>query len=217
MTISSIRRIALVGAAIAVMAPGARLESQGAPPAARGSADSAPALRKMVRPGLPPSAVAPAGRAGARRPPTKADSAPVLPMKRPGLPPDSVRPQAPRSTPLRTIEKSAPPPAPAKSATTSPALKTTISADVKPAAGMTMRCKDGTWLAGTPTADRCSNNGGLAMVMMAPPAAPASRPEVQQQAPVAPIAAPPASQPPPRRTPAAQKQVSKPQDQAKKP
>jgi hypothetical protein len=37
-----------------------------------------------------------------------------------------------------------------------------------------MRCKDGTWLAGTPAAARCNANGGLATIL--PPKPPAGAP-----------------------------------------
>ena len=41
-----------------------------------------------------------------------------------------------------------------------------------PPAGATMRCKDGTYLSGTASADRCANNGGLAAVLPVRPAVP---------------------------------------------
>lgn len=37
-----------------------------------------------------------------------------------------------------------------------------------PPAGATMRCRDGTWLAGTPSDSRCDRNGGLAVILPAP-------------------------------------------------
>jgi hypothetical protein len=45
-------------------------------------------------------------------------------------------------------------------------------------AGSTMRCKDGTYLSGTPSADRCSANGGTAVIFgsqQATPAAPVQK------------------------------------------
>jgi hypothetical protein len=48
-----------------------------------------------------------------------------------------------------------------------------------PPAGATMHCKDGTFLTGTPSKDRCANNGGLAAILPAPtqtPSVPARRP-----------------------------------------
>ncbi len=45
-----------------------------------------------------------------------------------------------------------------------------------PPAGATMRCKDGSWLAGAAVASRCDGNGGLAVILPAlapPPPAPA--------------------------------------------
>jgi hypothetical protein len=46
-------------------------------------------------------------------------------------------------------------------------------------AGATMRCKDGTWLTGARSADRCANNGGVATIVtaqQAPPPQPQKRP-----------------------------------------
>ena len=47
-----------------------------------------------------------------------------------------------------------------------------------PPATATMQCKDGTFLYGAPSADRCANNGGLAAIFTHPTPAPArpSRP-----------------------------------------
>ena len=47
-----------------------------------------------------------------------------------------------------------------------------------PPATATMQCKDGTFLYGAPSADRCTNNGGLAAIFTHPTPAPArpSRP-----------------------------------------
>ncbi|MCE9601363.1 MAG: DUF3761 domain-containing protein [Gemmatimonadetes bacterium] len=45
-----------------------------------------------------------------------------------------------------------------------------------PPAGATMRCRDGTWLSGTPSESRCDRNGGLAVILPAPRAAPARVP-----------------------------------------
>ena len=44
-----------------------------------------------------------------------------------------------------------------------------------PPATSTMQCKDGTFLYGAPSADRCANNGGLAAIF-ARPTPPAARP-----------------------------------------
>jgi hypothetical protein len=53
------------------------------------------------------------------------------------------------------------------------------AASQAPPAGATMHCKDGTFLTGTPSKDRCANNGGLAAILPAPaqtPSVPARRP-----------------------------------------
>ena len=45
-----------------------------------------------------------------------------------------------------------------------------------PPAGASMRCRDGTWLSGTPSESRCDRNGGLAVILPAPRSAPARVP-----------------------------------------
>lgn len=58
------------------------------------------------------------------------------------------------------------------------AAPATPAQSATPPADATMRCKDGTWLAGTPTAARCDANGGLATILppTPPPGAPPRRP-----------------------------------------
>jgi hypothetical protein len=47
-----------------------------------------------------------------------------------------------------------------------------------------MRCKDGTYLTGTASADRCASNGGVAVTYPALPASPpAPRPQPQRKQP----------------------------------
>jgi len=58
-----------------------------------------------------------------------------------------------------------------------PAVAATPSLVAQPAtavapAGATMRCKDGTYLGGVPTASRCARFGGVAAVLAAPPKPP---------------------------------------------
>lgn len=68
----------------------------------------------------------------------------------------------------------APAPALAPSFSLRPAI-----ADQAPPVGATMRCKDGTYLSGTASANRCANNGGLAAILppLPPvPPTPAKRP-----------------------------------------
>ena len=45
-----------------------------------------------------------------------------------------------------------------------------------PPAGATMRCRDGNWLSGTPSASRCDGNGGLAVILPAAPPVPPRAP-----------------------------------------
>lgn len=51
-----------------------------------------------------------------------------------------------------------------------------LARDDAPPAGSTMRCRDGSWLSGTPSASRCERNGGLAVILPAPPAVPSRAP-----------------------------------------
>ena len=47
------------------------------------------------------------------------------------------------------------------------------ASNAAPPAGSTMRCKDGTYLSGPPSAVRCDANGGTAVIFTAPAVAPA--------------------------------------------
>lgn len=67
-------------------------------------------------------------------------------------------------------------------AAASPALRAATSQSAAlarndaPPVGATMRCRDGSWLFGTPSASRCDRNGGLAVILPAPPVPPAALP-----------------------------------------
>jgi hypothetical protein len=66
------------------------------------------------------------------------------------------------------------PPRPAPPVRPAPAPSAALLvAPVSPTAppGASMRCKDGTWLTGTPSAARCASNGGVATILPAAPAA----------------------------------------------
>ncbi len=70
-------------------------------------------------------------------------------------------------------------PPPARPSAAQPAIQAGPSPmTATPPADATMRCKDGTWLAGTPSAARCDANGGLATILppKPPPGAPPRRP-----------------------------------------
>lgn len=94
------------------------------------------------------------------------------------LPPASPPPPVPvvaPTPPVKPVERTAPPPpavAPAVRAA-EPALVVRPQDEVPPL-GATMRCKDGTWLSGTPSAERCDRNRGLAVIL--PVRAPAPPP-----------------------------------------
>ena len=72
----------------------------------------------------------------------------------PGLRPS---PASPAATP--SVRTEAPPPA-------------ANARNDAPPAGATMRCRDGTWLSGSPSDSRCDRNGGLAVILPAPRSVP---------------------------------------------
>lgn len=85
------------------------------------------------------------------------------------LPPASPRPTPPviaPTPPVMPLTSIAPNPA-----ALAPAVRAAEAAPVirpqsaTPPAGATMRCKDGTWLFGAPSAARCDRNGGLATIL----------------------------------------------------
>ena len=135
--------------------------------------------------GLPAATVAPAARTATAAPP------PRVPV-RPGPPPDSSRLAAavdsapanwvarcrdgafivPPATAsacsthrgvLVTIVRPAPPPVPTRA--TSAPTAAVLAPAAPPPAGSTMRCKDGTYLGGTPFAAACAGHGGLAAIL----------------------------------------------------
>jgi hypothetical protein len=108
----------------------------------------------------------------------------VRPMKRESAPPDSVRPVAAAKPVIRPLTtKSPPPPAPLTTAARIAAADRTVAPARTAPIGATMQCKDGTYLTGAPSAGRCSNNGGIAAIYPAQPAAPAARPQPQRKQP----------------------------------
>lgn len=105
-----------------------------------------------------------------------AAQAPVPPPASPA-PPQPVVVAVPAPMP---VTRNSPDPA-----TVAPALRAAETAPVAPLqsqtppAGATMRCKDGTWLSGAPSAARCDRNGGLATILpvrAAPPPPPPRTP-----------------------------------------
>lgn len=150
--------------------------AQASPPPTTASRDTQPALIKPRTVSAPPPTVAPRLRAAAR--PTRADSAPVEPMRRVGAPPDSVRPtvmQAPRGDTARNSRTAPPPPARPAASVVAPAASSPALAETPPPTGATARCKDGTYLFGPLATDPCAAHGGLAALFperTAPPPAP---------------------------------------------
>jgi hypothetical protein len=61
--------------------------------------------------------------------------------------------------------------------------KSVVPVNSAPPAGTTMRCKDGSYLSGAPSADRCANNGGVATVFPAKGGLTAPRPQAQRKQP----------------------------------
>lgn len=62
-------------------------------------------------------------------------------------------------------------PTPVASSTVTPAQRI-ASADAAPPTGATMRCKDGTFLTGAASEQRCAGNGGLSVTFLAAPKTP---------------------------------------------
>lgn len=166
----------LIGAGAAHAQTGAR---RPAPP----DTTRAPMLAPPAKAPPPPRPVA--VRSVGRAAPTPAS---VQPMKPPSAPPSTVRP-ATDSARTAAALKSAPglgaapkpaltapakpvPPPPSASGTPAASRAVAAPAATAPPAGATMRCKDGTYLSGTPSANRCSANGGLAALIPQRAAAP---------------------------------------------
>jgi hypothetical protein len=153
---------------LAVTAPAA-LAQQAAPPPPKAAVGQALLVPPSAK---PPAVVAPASVPASQRTPTPAAVAPMPRASR--LPVDSVRPATIAAPAVRPMLRK-PPPTPGEitSARASVAVRT---GPVGPPAGATMQCKDGTFLAGRPLADRCSGNGGVAVTFpSAPPPPPAAK------------------------------------------
>jgi hypothetical protein len=156
----------------------------------------------------PPATEPPSRAAATAPAAVQLQTAPVRQPSRPGVAPDSVAPRAtaaqemPANAVARCgdgtylvdrvdaagcathgglsviLPRSAAPQRPAATARPAAVPTAAVAQPQTPPAGATMRCKDGTYLAGTPSAERCGSNGGLAAILPAgrpasPPAAPA--------------------------------------------
>jgi len=189
----------LASAPAAAQAP----PSPAPPPPPQGAPAQVPVLRP---PSGPPPAAAPrtsAGTGGVVQPSATPLQPP--PGRARSAPPDSSRlpPAADEATPANAVARCrdgtfviAPadasacsahrgvgvvfprrtaPPAPA--ARPVPTARVAAPSEAPPPTGATMRCKDGTWLTGTPAPERCSANGGTAVIL------PAARPTPLQPLP----------------------------------
>jgi hypothetical protein len=100
--------------------------------------------------------------------------------------PDSTRGVAPAMSvaPAAPAARVAAPPRTRPVAAASTISMNVIPATQGPPAGATMRCKDGTYLTGAPSAARCVGNGGVAMTYPAQAASPpAPKPQPQRKQP----------------------------------
>ena len=154
--------------------------------------------------GAPSTPAPPSGTQAA--PQVKAPPAPALPPRPSNIPASQRTPTPPlslRPAPVGSAVSSRRPDsakivAPAKPAADAPAArvanparktpvaiapaatKTVLTAEAPPI-GATMRCKDGTYLTGTPSADRCSGNGGVSVTYPAQTAPVSPRPQPQKR------------------------------------
>lgn len=177
MTLRSLRLIAgaipmsgLAGALLALALLGGTASAQGVPPNPPRYSRPQPTHTPPQPP--PPPAAMPIGAAASRLAPTPA---PVVPMN-PASPPPPRPAAAVAPAPALLTAPAAPPPRPA--VTRSPSTGAHLVAPPETAwpIGATMRCQDGTYLTGTPAADRCANNGGVTAILAPRPAPPAPRP-----------------------------------------
>ena len=169
-----------LGALAALVVPALTLGAQRPAPRAP-VVDTVAAVAPALVRTPPPSTVRPpasAAMSSARQVPTPAV---IMPLASPSASPASVAPgrtatmvapAALMATPVRQV------PQQQATAAVTPAQQI-AAADGRPAAGMTMRCKDGTFLSGTPSASQCQAHGGLVATFPAArqvPAAPVRKP-----------------------------------------
>ena len=118
----------------------------------------------------PPSTLRPTGIRSTIR--TAEPEGPVA-MVSPSAPVSSLRQAAPTvvAVPPEPTPLARPVPTPVVASVVTPAQRI-AAADAAPPAGATMRCKDGTFLTGTPSEQRCEGNGGVSVTFSAPLIAP---------------------------------------------
>ena len=142
-----------------------------APPVPAPLPTAAPRAPLRQAPSAPAPAIPTAAQAALTAAPTAAT--PPVPPALPAVPPTAAvaanaaaiaASAAPAPPPLPGV---VPPPAPASSQAlvVAPAPST---ASMAVPLGSTMRCKDGTWLNGTPAPDRCETRGGVAVIVPVP-------------------------------------------------
>ncbi|HUK21789.1 MAG TPA: hypothetical protein VLV45_09550 [Gemmatimonadales bacterium] len=135
------------------------------------SQSKAPATYNPVRPQASPNAVSPDSVRPAAPAPAKAPPSNAVAQCVDGS--YVVAPNDPRSCAshrgIRVVlpHTTAPSHATSSLARAAGTTKAATPANATPPAGSTMRCKDGTYLSGPPTAGRCDANGGLAAVLHA--------------------------------------------------
>jgi hypothetical protein len=172
--------VAILFAAAHVAGAQSSAPSSPTPPA---GATNAPAVKTPPVPALPPR---PSNLPTAQRTPPPplslkpaavASAVPVSSRR-----PDSAKVVAPvKSASDAPSARIANPPRKLRVAIAPAATKTVLAAEVPPI-GATMRCKDGTYLTGAPSTDRCSSNGGVAATYPAQSSAPpAPRPQPQKR------------------------------------
>jgi hypothetical protein len=171
MTLTSQSRLAIaaftIAAAPCVAAAQTQAPTKAAPPSAAAGAPSAP------RPTTPPAPLA------ANPAPIPSDSAVALCMdntfvKDPGTVTDCAKHGG--------LRVAMPPHSKTVKRKTTPAFSVNAVAVSQTPAGSTMRCKDGTYLSGTASADRCAKNGGVAAIFSAQAPAPAPpKPQPQKR------------------------------------
>lgn len=150
----------------------------------------APALKLPASAPPPPrpAAIVPASQR-TPTPPLSLKAAPndgTVPPSR--VHPDSVRAATARTSVATKLAVSPPtaqvanPPRRAAVTSTSLAASATVNSPAARPIGATMRCKDGTYLTGTASADRCAGNGGVAATFPAisTPAQPRPQPQRKQ-------------------------------------
>jgi len=147
-----------------------------------------PVVTQVQVPKPPPSAPPPP-RAAPLAPAARRTStpAPLPPTPVSGPKPTASRPDTALAAAIRLRpptqggDRTRPIPRNPKFASSATISRNMVPANAAPPAGTTMRCKDGSYLSGAPSADRCSGNGGVAAVFPAPRTLPAATKAQQKQ------------------------------------